>query len=223
MCLRLLSFSRMPLWSIIHTVKQRCTCTSHIDAQTQRHKHPHPNTKLIKHKHSTSFSLSPTKLPLFHRLNTNTCLWVCMANTHKQHWNSSSVLYAYTTIMPVLKPTHIKRHNALCPPSIFTPVVIVFLCFPIELFCGEVTCSFSLVGLPQLSVAALWQTSAASSSAQASQGITRAAWTAAGEFNSLLALVCHPPLCLSFLLLLSSVFFFFVVLALMPSLVLSSA
>lgn len=46
---------------------------------------------------------------------------------------------------------------------------------------------------PQLSVVALWQTSVASSSAQASQGITRAAWTAAGEFNSLLALVCHPP------------------------------
>lgn len=89
--------------------------------------------------------------------------------------------HAYTKTQCSLPSLHIRS------------LVIVFLCFPIELFSAEVTCSFSLVGPPQLSVAALWQTSAASSSAQASQGITRAAWTAAGEFNSLLASVCRSP------------------------------
>lgn len=55
--------------------------------------------------------------------------------------------------MHLLNPTNTQRDSAL-PSLRIQPLVIVFLCFPIQpLFC-EVTCSFSLVGLPQLSVAA---------------------------------------------------------------------
>lgn len=69
----------------------------------------------------------------------------------------------------------------------------------------ELTCSLSLVGLPQLNVAAPCPISAASSSARDFQGITRAAWTAAGEFDFLLALVCHTDGRCPHQLLLSSV------------------
>lgn len=101
--------------------------------------------------------------------------------------------------------TQTLRRYALCPRCIFSSLVVVFLCFPFEPLCGKVTCSFSSVGLPQPSAEAPWQTSAASFSVQAFQGITRAAWTAPGEFNSPLALVCNPPtipLLFSFLYLL---------------------
>lgn len=152
---------------------------------------PYPsNHKLIKDSHSIFLQHIKHKL-------TSTggkC-------THKKY---CLYTYTYCTTINVLKRA--QTQSSLLPLILPPPPVIVFLCFPIEPFCGEVTCSFSLVGLPQLSVAALWQTSAESSSAQASQGITRAAWTAAGEFNFLLASVCHPP-SLSFLLLLCSLFF----------------
>lgn len=58
-----------------------------------------------------------------------------------------------------------------------------------------------MVGLLQLSVEAPWQTSVASFLVQASQGITRAARTAAGGFNSRLALVHHRDYFFFFLFL----------------------
>lgn len=125
-------------------------------------------------------------------------------------------------LMPVLKDTHTPRHNALCPPSILIPHVAVslFSHWAISVETWHVLSPW-LVSL-QLSVAALWQTSAASSSAQASQGITRAAWTAAGEFSSRLALVRHHPL--SFLSCSPLLSLFSVLLVtLMSSLLLSSA
>lgn len=94
--------------------------------------------------------------------------------------------------MLVVKPTHRKRHNALRPLSTSTCGCGFLLFFQGEIFHRALTCFSSMVGLPQLSVAALWQPLMASFSAQGFQGIIRAAWTAAGEFNSQLALVGSP-------------------------------
>lgn len=135
----------------------------------------------------------------------------CINNTST---SSISLFLRFIFTSPEQNPEfmymHTQKQYALCTPSIYRRPVIVFLCFHIEPFCGGLTCSFSSVGLSQLSVEALWQTSAVSSSVQAFQGITRAAWTAPGEFNSQLALVCNPPTLLLSVYALLTFFFFFV-------------
>lgn len=128
--------------------------------------------------HSHRFSLWPTKTAPCPRMYSKT------APLHAH-------FVVYTIIMLVVKPTHHKWHNALCPPSILT-IDCGFLCFHGEMLGDALTCFPSMVGLPQLNAAALWQPLVASFSAQAFQGIIRAAWTAAGEFNSQLALVGSP-------------------------------
>lgn len=130
---------------------------------------PQSNPKLIKPTHITSFSLPPTKAALLFTVYMNRSIkrhafWVCVPKARLHNNCICSVTHTY-------KKTHTY--------------------FLLSCSVDEWHVFFSSAGLPQLSVVALWQSSTASSSAQASRGITKAAWTVAGEFNSQLALVCR--------------------------------
>lgn len=154
---------------------------------------PSSNPKLIESTHISSIFFFSTRLQ-----KTGPCsrcthtrrnhLRTRVVNTDINGASSlNSLPKAHTVVLKL--PRAIKKPQCSLP-SLHIHPSSMFFCFPIEAFVGQVTCFLSMVGLPQLSVAAPWQSSVASFSARASQGITRAAWTVAGEFNSRLALVC---------------------------------
>lgn len=135
--------------------------------------------------------------------------------THKQHCCFPPFLCTYNNYL--LKPTH-THANALCPPSIFTPVVIVFL-----LNCLVV--KWHVLSPWLVSLSSVWQFYDRLQRRHPQPRLPRELPEQPGlqlESSTPYWLRSVVPLCLFFLFLLSSLFFI-LLLSLMFSLLLSSS
>lgn len=111
-------------------------CTSTVTIMLQhRHKAPPPHT------------VHPSSSARTHARRTF-CFVLSQTHKHSERRYMDTSLFAHSQLLCMYSNLHTNRHTGgfALPPHL--PPVIVFLCFLIELFCGEVTCSFSLAGFP---------------------------------------------------------------------------